>query len=106
MKKYRVVLSATAESEAEAYADFISEKSGSRAIARRWLNGLQAKVNTLKEMPHRYAKIPEDFGSLELRQMMHHSHRVIYGVDEAKQCVSIYRVYHGSRQPLGEVDAL
>ena len=65
-------------------------------------NSRQSKaIQSLAEMPLRFALIPEaDELKRPLRSFPHHSHRVIYQVDEQAQTVSMLRVYHSARAPL------
>lgn len=84
---------------------FIAQKS--QATARKWKTELQALVLSLREMPGRFATIAEA-GELGLpyRSAPHHSHRVIFRIDEVKNTVYVVRVYHGARRPLshGDID--
>ncbi len=82
---------------------FIAQKS--QSAARKWKTELQALILSLQEMPGRFAVIPEAT-ELEMpyRSAPHHSHRVIFRVDEPKNTVYVVRVYHGSRRPLSSED--
>ena len=52
-------------------------------------------------MPNRYKIIDENESfDLLLRQVTHHSHRVIYQVDETTKTVHLLRIYHGARRAL------
>ena len=79
----------------------------SSAAARQWKTALQALILSLREMPGRFAVIAEaeELG-LPYRSALHHSHRVIFRIDEAKNTVYVVRVYHGGRHPLsrGDID--
>ncbi len=78
---------------------FIARKS--QPAARKWKTELQVLILLLREMPGRFAVIPEatELG-LPYRSAPHHSHRVIFRVEEQKNTVYVVRVYHGSRRPL------
>ena len=82
---------------------FIAQNS--RAAARKWKTALQALILSLQEMPGRFAVIAEarELG-LPYRSAPHHSHRVIFRIDEEKNTVFVVRVYHGARRPLSRED--
>ena len=77
----------------------------SQAAARKWKTALQTLILSLQEMPGRFAIIAEA-GELGLpyRSAPHHSHRVIFRIDEEKNTVFVVRVYHGARRPLSHED--
>jgi len=101
---YKVILQSTALGDAEGYAQWIKEQSG-LTPAERWLRGLEAVIGSLAEMPARFKVIDEqEEFSVELRQVLHHSHRVIYHVNEVTQSVHVLRIYHGARRPLSKGD--
>jgi plasmid stabilization system protein ParE len=78
---------------------FIAQRS--QPAARKWKTELQVLILSLQDMPGRFAVIPEA-GELGMpyRSAPHHSHRVIFRIDEQKNTVYVVRVYHGARQPL------
>ena len=82
---------------------FIAQNSP--AAARRWKTALQTLILSLGEMPGRFAVIAEaeELG-LPYRNAPHHSHRVIFRIDEVKNMVFVVRVYHGARRPLSPDD--
>lgn len=82
---------------------FIAQKS--QSAARKWKTELQALILSLQEMPGRFAVIPEatELG-MPYRSAPHHSHRVIFRIDEPRNTVYVVRVYHGSRHPLSSED--
>ena len=82
---------------------FIAQKS--QSAARKWKTELQALILSLQEMPGRFAVIPEatDLG-IPYRSAPHHSHRVVFRIDELNNTVYVVRVYHGSRRPLSSED--
>ena len=82
---------------------FIAQKSP--AAARKWKTDLQALILSLQDMPGRFALVAEA-GELgrPYRGAPHHSHRVIFRIDEEKNTVYVVRVYHGARRPLSPDD--
>jgi plasmid stabilization system protein ParE len=97
--KYEVKISASAERDIEEILEFIS--NGSKVHATKWIVEFELKIASLRELPLRHALIEESAQvGLKLRSLLHHSHRIIYFVNEEKDLVEIVRVYHGSRKPL------
>jgi plasmid stabilization system protein ParE len=61
--------------------------------------GLMSAIYSLETMPRRCAVIPEAEDFLyEYRQLIFHSHRIIFHIDEKRNAVIVLRVYHGSRE--------
>ena len=92
-----------AEADLDEYAAYIARDSVERAI--HWLETARDVIRSLDEYPKRFSVIPEseDLG-VELRDVIHYSHRIIYRVRDSKNTVEILRVYHGSRKRLTEND--
>jgi hypothetical protein len=40
----------------------------------------------------------------EIRHLIFHSHRIIFGIDSAGGCVTVYRVYPAARRGLSKRD--
>jgi plasmid stabilization system protein ParE len=77
---FEVEISETAEADIEEGADFIPRESPS--AAERWHVDLWELIFSLREMPKRFAIIPEaDELEFPYRSAKHYSHRVIYGID-------------------------
>ncbi len=100
---FKIQLADAAVQDISEFADRIALNSV--VEARKWVEGLFREIETLRELPHRYALIPEA-GQLkrELRSIHHHSHRVIYEVHDTENTVYIARVYHGARKPITKKD--
>jgi plasmid stabilization system protein ParE len=96
---FRVIVTDPAFADIEEAADYIWTESPGNA--RRWLSDCWRAIDTLKEMPHRNAVIPEaDLLGLPYRSLPLHAHRLIYRIDEERSVVYIVRLYHGARRPL------
>lgn len=103
--EYKVIIESPADQDARDYVRFIAVENSEPDAARRWLDGLESLISDLAVMPRRFPVIEEQAEfALELRQLRHHSHRVIYHVDDETQIVHILRIYHGRREMLTEVD--
>lgn len=96
---YRVELSKRAVLDLESIFDFINA-ADSRAAAK-WFNGLEEKVLSLSNLPHRGLSTDYD---PELRYLLYcnkpHVYRVLYRIDESSRTVAIRHIRHGARKPL------
>lgn len=94
--RYRVTFHAEARDEALDAADYIAQH-GSPEIALRWYEGLEAAIGSLESMPARcgFAREREAFPGVELRQLVYHSHRLIFTVRE--NMVHVLHVRHVAR---------
>lgn len=92
---YRIFVTEAAKQDVRANHRWWSQNR-SREQADRWLEGIDAAVQSLKQMPLRFGKAPEEgLLGIEVHQMpfgigSKPTHRVIYVV--ADQEVVIYRV--------------
>ena len=93
----------SAKADLQEYADIVALDSPQRAI--KWLDSAMEVILSLSEMPFRYAVIDEskDIG-VELRDVVHYSHRIVYRVKEDEGIVEVLRVWHGVRRPMGLSD--
>lgn len=97
---YNILISPLGRQDIIKTADYIQEKIGQdRAV--QWKNELLKAIGTLSEMPYRcpVAEETPDVG-IELREMHHRPHRIIFRIDEPAQTVQILRIYHSARAPL------
>ena len=98
---YHVKITDSALSDVEAHVRFLRDVRGAPEAAERWYRGLVAAIFSLEEMPERCPVIPEaDEFSIELRQLLFRSHRIIFRIDEPASAVRVLRVYHGARREL------
>lgn len=104
---FKVVLTQSAQADANEYAEFIAITQAQPAAAAKWLDGLEFEFETISNSPTAFAVIPEqDEFETELRQRIYHSHRIIYLIDSVRNEVVVLRIYHGSRRPLIPGDVL
>jgi plasmid stabilization system protein ParE len=95
--KYRVEITAPAETDVEEAYLWILKNSPAAAI--RWRNGLYEVAQALETFPHRFGMAPEAAAvDFELRQFVYKSHRILYTVKE--DVVYILHVRHGARRLL------
>jgi plasmid stabilization system protein ParE len=96
---YKVVVMPSAQADMEEYADFIG--TDSRQHAQQWLILAWQSIFSLAENPGRFAVIEESVElGVELRDIPHYSHRIVYRILEKEQVVEILRVWHGARRSL------
>jgi plasmid stabilization system protein ParE len=96
---YKVDITDRALSDAHDYALFIRREKKESEAAQRWFRGLLSAIYSLENMPSRCVLIPEaqDF-PYEFRQLIFHSHRIIFHINDTRKMVTVLRVYHGSRE--------
>lgn len=97
---YKVILSPQARRDVQETADYLRSQTDSER-ARTWKNGVLEAMGTLAQMPLRCAIAVEsqELG-VELHQLMHRPHRILFRVHEGAQRVDVLRVYHSARAPL------
>lgn len=91
--RYKVIVTPTAELDLVEGAEYIARDSN--AAARKWLYELRQMAESLATMPLRFGRARE---GAPYRQVIVHSHRVIYRVDEELQTVTVMRFYHAARR--------
>ena len=96
---YSIVYRPYAERDIWEIADSMSEYS--TAAARKFLQKLQEKIESLSEMPLLYQKISSQ---QEYRKMVVDKYVVVYYVDEQERQVIIVRVVHGMRNYQDSID--
>ncbi|MEX2219444.1 MAG: type II toxin-antitoxin system RelE/ParE family toxin [Phycisphaerales bacterium] len=98
--KHRVIVETRAAADIEAYAAWIASQ-GAPANAVRWAESIRIAVESLAIMPGRCPLAPESESlGLEVRQLVHHPHRILFLVRE--RTVHVLHVRHGARLPLSE----
>ena len=94
MRKHRVEITETAESDIREIFEFISEDSTAAAI--KWVEEIERQIESLEKFPLRCPVIPE---AQELGGKYHHliygNYRTIFRIEES--IVIIMRVIHSAR---------
>jgi len=100
---FEIKVMPSAEADLADYFDYIA--ADSRRRAEDWFFAAWEKILSLNENPNRFAVIPEseELG-LDLRHIIHYSHRIVFRVKETEGSVEVIRVYHGARKPLTPPD--
>jgi toxin ParE1/3/4 len=94
-QRYRVNISATAESEARRIHSFIARDSPQAAV--RWVREFRRRGRSLAHLPHRCEVIPEaDDLSVDYRHLHFGNYRIIFEVENDE--VTILHVLHAARQ--------
>jgi plasmid stabilization system protein ParE len=100
---YRVVIAPRALADAEHIYQWIATTQTAPLNAARWFDGLFEAIATLKEFPHGCARAPEsEFFDREVRQLLHHSHRVLFAIEG--DVVEVFHIRHGAMLPLRPED--
>jgi toxin ParE1/3/4 len=98
---FRVRLSSLAKADLDAALDYIHSHSPERA--RRWLDGLENAISSLKTLPQRCPVIPEaDELGITMRHLLYGQRaalfRIVFYIEEDE--VFVLRIWHGSRHRL------
>lgn len=101
MKIYSVVFDSEAQTEALEAADYIARDAPDRAAT--WFTGLKRAVESLTKLPARcpLARESKSLGQ-DLHQLIYHSHRIIFRIEEDSRIVRILHVRHAAQRTLGE----
>ncbi len=96
-RRYRVLRTEEADADLRSYALRIATDSPD--AADRWLAGLGELFVGLRSMPQRYGIARERLHQgVTLRQVVYHSHRVLFTIDEQHDVVLVHRVLHSARR--------
>ena len=94
---YKVLVSRLAERDIEQAFIFMGDRSP--RAANTWLDNVQQAITSLA------ALIPENTRlNSHYRHLIHNNFRIVFQVNEERKTVSVIRVYHSARQPLGSED--
>lgn len=79
---------------------YIHQRSPQNAIT--WLQGLYDAIDSLETMPDRCPVIREQQAfDEELRNLVFHSHRIIFTINDADSVVEVHAFRHAARDDLG-----
>lgn len=96
--KFRVLVERAAADDIVAYAEWIVAQ-GAPDNGSRWLDGIEAAIESLHTMPGRCVLAPEsDAFDQEIRQLLFKSHRILFVIVE--EAVHVLHVRYGGRLPL------
>jgi len=104
--KFRVKVLPRAQQDIAEIYDFIANVQCQPLVAARWVDGIQAAIDSLATRPRRGKVVPEQalLGSdVELHQILFHHHRIIYTVEPG--LVQVVHIRRGSRRGLARGDA-
>ena len=101
MKKYKVVLTDTAKKDLQEIAFYIASASGSREIAKRFVNELREKAARLETFPNT-GTIPNNriLKSLGYRFLMHKDYLLFYQIEESQKKVFVMACFNGKQDYL------
>ena len=102
---YRVEITSRAERDLKLL--YVEANAPDSNAARKWYFGLKRAIRSLRELPDRNPKTPEDS---RLRHLLYgdrpHVYRVIYRVRNKPRRVEILHVRHGARRGFRGSDLL
>ncbi len=99
MKRFRVQIIPAVEDAIRGAFYYIHQRSPQNAAA--WLRGLYQAINTLETMPERCALIREKAAfDEEVRELLYHSHRIIFTVHDDKTEVLVHAFRHSAQDDL------
>ena len=93
-KKFRVDITASAETDIESAYEYIAERN--QSAATRWVNRIEKLIRRLERFPRAGEVIPEaeELGQ-EYRHKLFGSYRIIYRI--AQDRVIVLRIFHSAR---------
>jgi plasmid stabilization system protein ParE len=102
---FRVDITEAALADAEDFVEYVRREKGDPIGAERWWNGLLDALWSLEHSPGRGSLVVEAaLRTRDLRQILYHSHRIVFHLDEPREVVRVLRIYHGSRRALRQGD--
>jgi toxin ParE1/3/4 len=91
---FRVETAAPAEVDLRAIHDYIARDS--KQMATKWLRSALAVIRSLRSLPERFERVPEDeLLIFDCRHIIHGNYRILYRVEERR--VRVLRVIHAAR---------
>jgi toxin ParE1/3/4 len=92
---FRVETAAPAEVDMRAVYNLIARDR--KVAAGKWLRGALAAIRSLRTLPERYERVPEDeLLTFDCRHIIYGNYRIIYRVEEKQ--VRVMRVIHSARR--------
>jgi len=102
---FRVDITEAALADAEDFVEYIRGEKKDTVGAERWWNGLLEALFSLERSPGRGSLVVEaPLRVRGLRQILYHSHRIVFELDDQHAIVRVLRIYHGSRRGLRQSD--
>lgn len=99
MKTYTVNVTDEVVADIRHAFNYIYERSPQNAIA--WIRDLYKSIDTLETMPERCPLIREhEAFDDEIRNLIFHSHRIIFSVNEAASTVEVHTFRHAARDDI------
>ena len=96
---YQVRLEAAAETEMAAILTRIA--ADSPEAAQDWLDGFNRLTGMLADFNINFGYARENGTvSRELRQVVHHSHRIVYAIDDDHRLGQVLHIWHGKREKI------
>lgn len=102
MTRYRIIITPTAIEDLAAQVEYI--RSDSARAAQRWYDDCIEAIDSLALLPRSGRIAPEsEWFEREIRQIVVHSHRVLYVIEE--KVVRVLHVRNAARKPFRRGDS-
>lgn len=95
----RIVWTEPAESDLDDLFDYIARDSA--IYAERFIDRILNAVTSLAELPRMGRQVPEA-NDAHIRELIVHSQRVIYAIDDDQDTVNILALVHGRQDLAGQ----
>ncbi len=97
---YRVIITDGALADVERYLNYLEFDQELPATAVQWWERALEKLETLRLMPHRCPRPPEDkLRDFTIRALIVGQHLFLYRIDEESRAVEVFGFRHGSQLP-------
>jgi len=94
--RFRVVLTPEAKRNIDNLFEFVARDSP--ANAQRLVTGLERRLKTLRTLPRRCPRAPEDgHRGLKIRHLIYGDYRIVFAILD--DLVAVLQVRHGARLP-------
>lgn len=98
INQYKVVITSTAYNEINSIYKYITEDLYADSAAKRLMNKIEEKVQSLKYAPKIHTKIEKlDELKREYRKIVVNNYVILYTIDENIKTVFVSHMYYGGR---------
>jgi toxin ParE1/3/4 len=104
MIRYAVRVTIACESQITRYGLYFAKHRRVPETARRWVNRIYDKIETLEISPQRCPLAPEDvFRDYDVRYLLIGDYVALFTIDESARTVHVIGFRHGHRRPLTDL---
>jgi plasmid stabilization system protein ParE len=99
--KYTVIVMRRAQADIALAREYIAEHSPTNAA--NWVKAIYKEIESLEKFPHGLSSAREQSHySIEIRQVVVKSYRIIFTIDDATKTVYVVTVRHAKMRAIGE----